>query len=163
HASSSISFTNAFGSVTRATSTAANGTAGCTVNCDDALKHWVDAYIQIAPQNATNAVGTNHTLTITVTATGGGVLASGTANASIATPPSTTGSFVSPPGASCDYTGGAATASCIVVVTSPIAGLTQVHASSQISFNNATGSVTRATGSPANVNSGCPSDCNDAT
>ena len=97
HANSSISFTNAFGSVTRDTGTPANVTAGCTVNCDDATKHWVDAFIQITPQNATNAVGTNHTLTITVNATGGGVLAAGTATASIVTPPTTTGTFVGSP------------------------------------------------------------------
>ncbi len=58
--------------MTRTTGTAANMTAGCTVNCGNANKNWVDAFIQITPQNATNAVGTNHVLTITVTATGGG-------------------------------------------------------------------------------------------
>ena len=83
-------------------------TAGCTVNCANAAKSWVDAFIQITPQNATNAVGTNHVLTITVNATDGGVLAAGTATASIVTPPSTTGSFVGSP--TCNYTGGAATA-----------------------------------------------------
>ena len=58
-------------------------TAGCPANCGNANKNWVDAYIQITPQNAANAVGTHHTLTITVTATNGGLLAAGTATASI--------------------------------------------------------------------------------
>src|SRR5439155_1467187 len=48
-------------SVTRTT----NGTAG---NSGPASKTWVDATIAITPATATNAVGTNHTLTITVTA-----------------------------------------------------------------------------------------------
>ena len=72
-------------------------TAGCTVNCGNAAKNWVDAFIQITPQNATDPVGDHHVLTITVNATNGGVLAAGTATASILTPPSTTGSFVGSP------------------------------------------------------------------
>src|SRR5262249_42841317 len=144
NASSSISFANANGSVSRSTGTPGNVTHGCTSNCDDATKHWVDAFIQIAPQNATNAVGTNHTLTITVTATNGGVLAAGTANATIL-PSSTTGSFVGP--SSCSYSGGGATASCTVVITSAVAGHTDVQASSSISFTNANGGpLTRTTG-----------------
>src|SRR6185437_874951 len=93
-ATSNISFTNAAGGpLTRTTGTADNITAGCPANCGNANKTWVDAYIQISPQNATNPVGTNHTLTITVTATNGGILAAGTAAASILAPPSTTGTF----------------------------------------------------------------------
>src|SRR5262249_36641657 len=120
-------------------------------------------FIQITPQNATNAAGTNHTLTITVTATGDGLLAARTANASIVTPPSTTGAFVSPPGSSCSYPGGAATATCTVVISSAGSGLTQVHATSNISFTNANGSVTRTTGAPGNVTHGCTANCDDAT
>src|SRR5439155_11377702 len=61
-ATSSIPLTGD-GSVTRTT----NGTAG---NSGTASKTWVDATIAITPATATNAVGTNHTLTITVTAVG---------------------------------------------------------------------------------------------
>ena len=56
-ATSTIGFTNAAGTVSRTTATADNVTAGCTVNCGNANKNWVDAFIQITPQNATNAVG----------------------------------------------------------------------------------------------------------
>ena len=141
-----IGFNNATGTVTRTTGTADNITAGCTVNCANATKNWADAFIQITPQNAANAVGTNHVLTITVNATGGGVLASGTATASIVTPPSTTGSFVGSP--TCNYTGGAATASCTVTITSAVAGTTSVQATSTIGFTNAAGTVSRTTGRP---------------
>ena len=143
-ATSTIGFTNAAGTVTRTTGTADNVTAGCTANCGNAAKSWVDAFIQITPQNATNAVGTNHVLTITVNATNGGVLAAGTATASILTPPSTTGSFVGSP--SCNYTGGAATATCTVTITSAVAGTTTVQATSNIGFTNAAGTMTRTTG-----------------
>src|SRR5262249_46451176 len=121
-----------------------DGKAGDSV---DAGKEWVDAFIQITPQNATNAIGTNHTLTIEVNATNGGVLSSGTATATIL-PSSTTGSFVGSP--TCDYAGGAATATCTVVITSAAAGHTDVQASSSISFNNTVGTVTRTTGTAQN-------------
>src|SRR5205823_2227292 len=118
--------------------------------------------IQITPADATNAAGTNHTLTITVTATGGGVLKAGSATASIVTPPSTTGAFVGSP--TCSYTGGAATASCTVVITSAASGLTSVHATSNIDFTNANGGpVTRATSTAGNVTHGCTANCDDAT
>ena len=159
-ATSTIGFTNAVGTVTRTTGTAANVTAGCTVNCGNAAKNWVDAFIQITPQNATNAVGTNHVLTITVNATNGGVLAAGTATASILTPPSTTGSFVGSP--TCNYTGGAATASCTVTITSAVAGTTTVQATSTIGFTNAAGTVTRTTGTADNVTAGCAANCGNA-
>ena len=54
--------------ITRTTSTAANTAAGGSGN---ASKIWVDANIQITPATDTNAVGTNHVLTITVNALGG--------------------------------------------------------------------------------------------
>ena len=163
-ATSTIGFTNAVGTVSRTTGTATNVTAGCTANCGNANKLWVvpaDAFIQITPQNANNPVGTNHVLTITVTATGGGILAAGTATASIITPPSTTGSFVGSP--TCNYTGGAATASCTVTITSAVAGLTSVQATSTIGFTNAAGTVTRTTGTAANVTAGCTANCDNAT
>src|SRR5204863_7603139 len=57
-ATSSIPLTGE-GSLTRTT----DGTAG---NSAPASKTWADATIAITPATATNAVGTNHTLTITV-------------------------------------------------------------------------------------------------
>ena len=160
HATSDIGFSNATGTVTRATGTAANTTAGCSANCADASKNWVDAFIQITPQSAANAVGNNHVLTITVSATGGGVLAAGTATASILTPPSTTGSFVGSP--TCSYAGGAATASCTVTITSAVAGTTSVQATSSIGFTGSIGTVTRTTGTATNVTAGCTVSCANA-
>ena len=72
-------------------------------------------------------------LTITVHAVNG-TLGNGTATASIASGP---GSFVGSP--TCNYTGGAASASCTVTITSAVTGTTKVHATSDISFTNATG------------------------
>src|SRR2546425_858639 len=109
-ATSSIPLTDA-GSATRTT----DGTAG---NSGPASKTWVDATIAITPATATNAVGTNHTLTITVTAVGT-TLGNGSATASITSGP---GSFVGSP--TCSYTGGGATASCTVVITSATTGTT---------------------------------------
>src|SRR5207249_193636 len=117
-ATSSIPLTGD-GSVTRTT----DGTAG---NSAPASKTWADATIAITPATATNAVGTNHTLTITVTAVGTTV-ANGTATASITSGP---GSFVGSP--TCSYAGGAATASCTVVITSASTGTTVVSATSSI-------------------------------
>src|SRR5262249_18093772 len=66
-----------------------DGTAG---NGSPASKTWVDANIHITPAAATNAVNTNHTLTITVNAVNGTIdAAGGTATASISSGP---GSFV---------------------------------------------------------------------
>ena len=78
----------------------------------------VDANIQITPVTDANTVGTNHVLTITVNALGGTIDAGPqTATASIVSGP---GSFVSSP--SCTYTGGAATATCTVTITSSVTG-----------------------------------------
>ncbi len=159
-ATSTIGFGNAVGTVSRTTGTADNVTAGCTLNCGNAAKSWVDAFVQITPQNATNAAGSNHVLTITVNATGGGVLAAGTATASIVIPPSTTGSFVGSP--TCNYAGGAATASCTVTITSSVSGLTQVQATSTVGFANAVGTVSRTTGTADNVTAGCSANCGNA-
>src|SRR5437870_562793 len=109
----------------------------------------VDANIQITPATATNAVGTNHTLTITVTAVGTTV-GNGTATASITSGP---GSFVGSP--TCSYTGGGATASCTVVITSATTGTTVVSATSSIPLTG-DGSVTRTTDGTAG-NSGTAS------
>src|SRR2546428_5934997 len=77
-------------------------------------------------RSATNAVGTNHTLTITVTAVGT-TLGNGSATASITSGP---GSLVGSP--TCSYTGGGATASCTVVITSATTGTTVVSANPHI-------------------------------
>src|SRR5439155_1357319 len=90
------------------------------------------------PATATNAVGTNHTLTITVTAVGA-TLGDGTATASITSGP---GSFVG--STTCRYTGGSATAICTVVITSAATGTTVVSATSSIPLTG-DGSVTRTT------------------
>ena len=60
----------------------------------NASKTWVNANIQITPPTDTNAVGTNHTLTITVNALNGTLDAGPhTATANIVSGP---GSFVGP-------------------------------------------------------------------
>src|SRR5437867_1095413 len=120
------------GSVSRTT----NGTAG---NSGPASKTWVDATIAITPATATNAVGTNHTLTITVTAAGT-TLGDGTATARIT---SGLGSFVAD-SSTCSYTGGGSTASCTVVITSATTGTTVVSATSSIPLTG-DGSVNRTT------------------
>src|SRR5204863_336736 len=119
------------GSVTRTT----NGTGG---NSGTASKTWADATIAITPATATNAVGTNHTLTITVTAVGT-TIGNGTATASITSGP---GSFVGSP--TCSYTSGGATASCTVVITSAATGTTVLPAALPIPLTGH-GSVTRTT------------------
>jgi hypothetical protein len=114
----------------------------------NAQKTWVDANINITPATATNAIGSNHVLTITVNALGGTIDAGPhTATASIVSGP---GSFVGSP--SCTYTGGAATASCTVTITSSTPGTTVVSATSNIPVNGVT--ITRTTGTAANTASG---------
>src|SRR5439155_1526036 len=82
----------------------------------------VDANIQITPATAPNAVGPNHTLTITVNTSGGMIAAGGgTATANITSGP---GSFVG--GNTGTTQGGGARASCTVVMTSATAGTTKV-------------------------------------
>src|SRR4029078_9021381 len=108
-------------SISRTTGTAANTASGGSGN---ASKAWVDANIAITPATATNHTGTNHVLTITVTALGGAIDSGPhTATASIV---SGRGSFVGSP--TCTYTGGAATASCTVTITSAVIGTTVVWA-----------------------------------
>jgi uncharacterized repeat protein (TIGR01451 family) len=131
--------------ITRTTGTAANTTAGGSGN---ASKTWVDANIQITPASATNPIGTNHVLTITVNAVGGTIGAGPhTATASIVSGP---GSFVGSP--TCTYTGGSASASCQVTITSATAGTTVVSATSDIPVNGVT--ITRTTGTAANTAAG---------
>src|SRR5207248_499594 len=109
------------GSLSRTT----DGTAGSS---GPAQMNWVDANIQIAPATATNPVGTNHTVAITVNTSGGTIAAGGgTATASIASGP---GSFAGATRRSSDR--GSASASCTVVITSATVGTTKVSATSSI-------------------------------
>src|SRR5262249_40226527 len=107
-------------------------TDGTDSSSGPASRQWTegaDASIAISPVTATNAVGSNHVLTIAVNA-GGGTLDAGsqTATAVIVSGP---GSFVGSP--SCSYTGGGATGSCQVTITSAATGTTVVSATSNIS------------------------------
>src|SRR2546428_646236 len=142
-ATSSIPLTGE-GSVTRTT----NGTAG---NSGPASKTWVDAAIAITPATATNAVGTNHTLTITVTAVGTTV-GNGTATASITSGP---WRFVGSP--TCSYTGGGTTASCTVIITSLGAGITTISATSNITVAGVVlARSTNGTTTPSGLNNSNP-------
>ena len=99
----------------------------------------VDANIQIGPSTATNPVGTNHVLTITVNALGGTLDAGPhTATANIDSGP---GGFVGSP--TCTYTGGGATASCQVTLSSATTGTTSVSATANIPVSGVT--MTRST------------------
>src|SRR6185295_3665265 len=131
--------------------TATNAGPGGSGN---ASKVWVDANIQITPANATNLVGTNHVLTITVNALGGTIDAGPhTATASIVSGP---GSFVGPN--ACTYTGGGATASCTVTITSAATGTTVVSATSDIPVNGQT--ITRTTNTAVNTAAGGSGNAN---
>ena len=131
--------------ITRTTNTAVNTAAGGSGN---ASKLWVNANIQITPVTDANTVGTNHVLTITVNALGGTIDAGPqTATASIVSGP---GSFVSSP--SCTYTGGAATATCTVTITSSVTGTTVVSATSNIPVAGET--ITRTTNTAVNTAAG---------
>ena len=132
--------------ITRTTNTAVNTAAGGSGN---ASKVWVDANIQITPATATNAVGTNHVLTITINAINGTIDAGPhTATASIVSGP---GSFVGGVN-TCTYTGGAATATCTVTITSAAAGTTVVSATSDIPVAGQT--ITRTTNTAVNTAAG---------
>ena len=113
-------------------------TDGTGTNSGPAQKIWVNANIQINPPTADNPVATNHVLTITVNALNG-TLAAGTATASIVSGP---GSFVGSP--TCNYAGGAATASCTVTITSVFSGTTVIQATSNITVAGQTVNVTQA-------------------
>src|SRR5262249_15414436 len=121
----------------------------------DANKTWVDANIQITPQTATNPVGTNHTLTghVNVNPGTGFVNApDGTViNFSLTKAGGATAVCVGP--SSCTTAGG--TGSCTVVISSPTAGTTTIHASTTVTVGGL--SLTRATGD------GLAGDSPDAT
>ena len=94
-------------------------------------------------------MGTNHVLTITINALNGTIGAgSHTATATIESGP---GNFVGGVN-TCSYTGGAATASCTVTITSLVAGTTVVSATADIPVSGLT--ITRTTGTAANTAAG---------
>src|SRR5439155_366331 len=129
------------------------GTAG---KSGPASKPRVGSSVAFSPETATNAVGTNHTLTITVTAVGT-TLGDGTATARITSGP---GSFVG--SMTCSYTGGGATGSCTVVITSATTGTTVVSATSSIPLTDA-GSITRTTNGTAGNSAPASKTWADAT
>src|SRR5438034_449720 len=129
-ATSSIPLTGD-GSVARTT----DGTAGERGSTSDTQ---CDATMSITPATTTNAVGTNHPLTITVTPVAP-TLGYAPATASITSLP------CFPTRRSSDlYTGGGATAGCTVVITSATTGTTVVSATSSIPLTG-DGSVARTT------------------
>jgi hypothetical protein len=121
-------------------------TNGVAPNSGDATKNWVDANIQVTPAQATNTIGTNHTLTGHVNVNDGS--GAGFVNApdgtvitfTLSNSNGATAAFVGP--SSCTTAGG--TGSCTVVISSPTAGNTSIHASSTVAVNGV--SLTRATG-----------------
>jgi hypothetical protein len=131
--------------IVRTTGTPANLAAGGTGN---ASKTWVNANIQITPATATNPIGTNHVLLITVNAIGG-TLANGTATANIVSGP---GDFVPAGANTCNYIGGGVTASCSVTISSATVGTTVVSATSAITVNGET--MTRTTNTAVNTAAG---------
>src|SRR5438132_758236 len=147
-ATSSIPLTGE-GSVTRTT----DGTAG---NSAPASKTWADATIAITPAAATNAVGTNHTQANTSAAEGTTEVKC-TATARNTNGP---GRFVGSP--TCSYTGGGATASCTLVITSATTGTTVVSSPSTTLFRSE-GSVTRTTDGTAGNSAPASKTWADAT
>jgi hypothetical protein len=132
---------------------ATNGSGGS----GPATKTWVDANIQITPQQANNPTGTNHTLTGHVNVNAGN--GAGFVNApdgtvisfSLTNSGGATAVFVGP--STCTTSGGSG--SCTVVISSPTPGSTSIHASTTVSVGGV--SLTRATGD------GLPGDSPNAT
>jgi hypothetical protein len=141
HASTTVSVGGV--SLTRAT---ADGHAGDSA---DATKAWVDANIQISPLQATNPVNTNHTLTGHVNVNAGG--GAGFVNAPDGTVISFTltnaggasATFVGPSSCTTPGAGAPGSGSCTVVISSPTAGTTTIHATTTVSVAGV--SLTRAT------------------
>src|SRR5204863_2350635 len=105
-------------------------------------KTWADATISITTPTATYAVCTSLKFRRVLTPANT-TLGSGTATASITSGP---GSFVGSP--TCSYTGGGATASCTVVITSATTGTSVVDRKSVVPLTG-DGSVTRTTNGTA--------------
>src|SRR5262249_7381135 len=104
-------------------------TDGSNGNSVDAVKTYVDANIQITPATATNPVGTTHTVTghVNVTAGSGtcGNAPDGTViSYSLTNAGGASATFVGP--STCTTSAG--TGSCTVVISSPTAGTTTIHA-----------------------------------
>jgi hypothetical protein len=132
-------------------------TDGTGFNSGDATKTYVDANIQISPQSATNPVGANHVLTGHVNVndgSGAGYVSAPdgtTINFSVGNAGGATATFVGP--SSCTTSGG--TGSCQVTISSPTAGSTSIHASTNVMVGGV--SLARATGDTL------PSDSPDAS
>ena len=168
-----ITFTsNTVGTVTgHATSTVSvMGSANFTVatgtglpNGPDAIKTFVNAWIEITPATDSNPINTNHVMTITVHAIGG-LLDAGNFSAT-ATKVSGPGGFPPPnDSASCNYTvpaGGAASASCTVTLTSSTTGTSVVSATSNIHVAGQT--IVRTTSTADNTTACAPATCLNAS
>src|SRR5207247_2592554 len=120
-------------SLTRATGDTNGGDSA------DAVKKWVDANIAISPLTASNEIGTNHVLTITVKTNDGSgtgyVLAGGKlVTASLTNSNGGTAAFV---GSNTCTTGttGTALATPTLPTTSPTPGQTSVHATTTVTVN----------------------------
>jgi hypothetical protein len=99
----------------------------------------VDANIQITPANATNPVGTTHTLTGHVNVNDGS--GAGFVNApdgtvinfTLSNAGGATASFVGPSSCTTPGAGAPGSGSCTVVISSPTAGTTTIHATTDVS------------------------------
>jgi uncharacterized repeat protein (TIGR01451 family) len=119
-------------------------TDGVAPNSGNAVKTFVDANIQITPQNAINPVSTNHTLTGHVNVNAGSGFANAAAGTvitfSLTNSGGATAAFVGPN--TCNTVG--TTGSCTVVISSSTAGSTTVKATTTVSVGGL--QLTRTTG-----------------
>jgi hypothetical protein len=120
-------------------------TDGTNGNSTDAVTTFVDANVQISPLSATNPVGTTHTLTghVNVNAGDGAGFVNAPAGTvvgfSLANANGATATFVGQSSCTTASTSG----SCTVVITSPTAGSTSIHATTSVAVGGV--SLTRAT------------------
>jgi hypothetical protein len=136
-------------------------TDGVAPNSGPATKTWVNANIQISPQQATNPVGSQHIITGHVNVdTGNGA---GLVNApdgtvitfTLSNAGGATATFVGPSSCTTPGAGAPGSGSCTVIISSPTAGTTTIHASTNVSVGGV--ALARATGD------GLPGDSPDAT
>ena len=132
------SFSGLTGNVTRSTS----GTTGPD-GSDSAVKSFVDANVSITPQEATNAVGSEHVFTISTTAVPAGTTATlQSITPSISPTPS---SYATTCGDSTLWGGSGDTRTCTVTINSTTTGTFTLDATAVWSFSGLTGNVTRST------------------
>ncbi len=144
---STVAGNNAIHAVTTFTPTGANGsltreTDGNGGNSPNAAKTYIDAKIVITPATAFNVVGTNHTITATVTSTDG-TTPSNAPDGTVVTFSIASGAatFVPPATNTCTTTAG----KCTIVIVSAVAGDNQIHATTTFTPTGSTGALTRAT------------------